>query len=677
MLCLAVACGGSPVAKPVPPPAAVKSAEPERTAKASSPEEVRYDCDTALKHDIRVRRVRGIRRLQGLDAGERFQNLGCQELDRTLRNELYEYADARLDIASADYIEQRCKDYKPPPPRLVRIEDSGQISSGVPHRPQSDTNQQVSGVDEPDLIEVDGNRFYAISGDRIVIFDTTDPGKPRELGSLHVEGAARGLFADGPHLVVLSSLGAPNPKRNCGLQCWERGERSPGRLTVFDVSDPRAPVSLRELEVSGYWLGARKIGSSVHVVTHDEWNARPELNLELDHVPANPAAAWAAFEEKRRANRKALEPFDLSTPLPRAAETVPGLPRAITECNASLTAGEGGGFTSILSFDLADRRPARRTLVRGWPGPFYATDRRLYLTTPRGGDTRVHQLSLEGASSRHVASGMVQARIPSQFALDEHESFLRVVTTEGTLSSLQVLHAQGSDLRRVGSVSFGPREETRAVRFAGDRGYAVTFPGVGRRVDPLFAFDLSDPERPRVLGELEVPGFSTYVHPLDEGHLLTIGYDADRRSGAVRGMVIQVFDVTRPSHPRTVDRRLIGSAGTSSAALTNHLAFTYFSPKNLLLLPLTVCERRKTAAEATFSGLMMFGVGSAGHLSQRGRVSHGDLTERNCNLFWTQGESAVERTALLGDFVYAVGDRTLSVVDLRAPYRARSTLPLR
>jgi uncharacterized secreted protein with C-terminal beta-propeller domain len=208
------------------------------------------------------------------------------------------------------------------------------------------------------------------------------------------------------------------------------------------------------------------------------------------------------------------------------------------------------------------------------------------------------------------------------------------------------------------------------VRFEGDRGFVVTF----KKTDPLFAFDLSNPKRPRLAGELKIPGFSTYMHLLDSTHLLTIGYDAaDQGSFAFfTGVLLQIFDVHDLANPTLAHKTVIGTRGSSSEALTNHLAFNLWQDK--LAVPMTICEGGGTngmyGTNMTFSGLIVYDVSTATGLTERGRVAHpgvnGAYNNASCNNWWTNANSNVERSIFMDDFVYSIARDIMRVQDLDA-----------
>jgi hypothetical protein len=201
--------------------------------------------------------------------------------------------------------------------------------------------------------------------------------------------------------------------------------------------------------------------------------------------------------------------------------------------------------------------------------------------------TYLHRFDVsEPGQLDYIASGIVDGGIYGQFALDEADGFLRVVTTEdnwstGSVNHLFVLEADGTDLELVGDAGpLAPGEQVYAARFVGDTGYIVTY----RQIDPLFVIDLSTPTDPVVLAELKIPGFSEYMHPMDDDHLLTVGRDGDEETGWTQNVALQVFDVTDRTDPVLMHKYVFEQSGSTEASVT-HKAVTYFAAKGLLALP--------------------------------------------------------------------------------------------
>jgi len=187
-------------------------------------------------------------------------------------------------------------------------------------------------------------------------------------------------------------------------------------------------------------------------------------------------------------------------------------------------------------------------------------------------------------------------------------------------------------------------------------GFIVTF----KKTDPLFVLDLSVPASPAIRGELKIPGFSTYMHMLDETHVLSIGYDADDQGSFAwfQGILLQVFDVGDPENPVLSHREVIGTRGSTSEAATNHLAFTYFRPRGLLAIPITICEGGSGGGYGqtmSFSGLRVYRVGTETGFELLGGVPHAAPSPTfSCSNWWTRSNSVVKRSIFMEDYVYSV-----------------------
>jgi hypothetical protein len=358
----------------------------------------------------------------------------------------------------------------------------------------------------------------------------------------------------------------------------------------------------------------------------------------------------------------------------------------------------------VVSVALDDDAPARTASIVSSPGAVYASSGSLYMAVPSeqgyGGGwyagyestpqlSAIHKfvISAHIADTRYVGSGLVKGRVLNQFAMDEKDQALRVATTSGHVpspdveSQLTILAGdeESGDLSQLGIVEhIGPKEDIRAVRFDGDQAFVVTF----KKTDPLFVIDLSNPSAPKITGELKIPGFSTYLHLLDGTHLLSIGYDAnDHDSFAFfDGVLLQIFDIGDPANPTLVHRYKIGTRGSSSEALTNHLAFNYFAPLKLLAVPMSICEGGGDGSFGdvlTFSGLMLFDVDVLTGIAEHGRMASPlppvgtfGVGGATCSNWWSSAGSEVKRSIFMDRVVYSISDALLEV----APVDASSTL---
>ena len=241
------------------------------------------------------------------------------------------------------------------------------------------------------------------------------------------------------------------------------------------------------------------------------------------------------------------------------------------------------GLNFMLSFDLAHGLAERGSVgVMSDQPMVYASIGSLYLATPdrQWWNTNIHRFDIsDPLQPSYFGSGAVRGQLLSQWSMSEHDGYLRVATTIQdrwpTVSNVFVLEAVGEgdegSLEQVGLVSgLGVTEEIKSVRFAGPVGYVVTF----RLTDPLYVLDLSDPTNPQTLGELKIPGFSKYLHPLSGGLLLGIGRDADPETGWERGLQASLFDVSDPANPTLLTVLPLGDDAFSPVE-SDHRAFRY------------------------------------------------------------------------------------------------------
>jgi hypothetical protein len=590
--------------------------------------------------------------------------------------------------------------------------NDGGGAGGAPPDPSpadySETNVQVPGVDEPDFVKNDAEHVYVAAGDAVRIIDARPAPEAHVVADAEIEGTATQMFVAEDRALVYSALDpATSPSwedswydtRPCTYNygCDFTGDGRPTKITVLDIADRAHPTVEREIWLSGSLVSARRIGTSVHTVVSDMARNIPGISYwpeGFDPSAASPAAIKSAFDRLRAENRRIITALPTGRLLPFARDVVHGAdgpheqdhPGACSNALAS-SLSDGTAITSVVSLDLASAGDLSMTSIMSQPGAIYASTDALYMAVQHDrwelGDavdgfedirdlSSVHKFAVGDGPARaeYRASGAVKGRVLNQFALDELDGDLRIATTVGfapdpaTHSTVTVLREAKGELVAIGQIDhIAPSEDIRSVRFDGDHGFIVTF----KKTDPLFALDLSIPEEPRVAGELKIPGFSTYMHLMDESHLLTIGYDAEDQGGFAwfTGMLLQVFDVSDMARPVLAHREVIGARGSSSDALLNHLAFNYFPALEALALPVTVCDGSTGDGdygdEVTFSGLMVYRVTPEDGFSLTGQVTHPPGEGVGCDNWWTDARSQVERSVFMEDHVFSVSRSRVKV----------------
>jgi len=294
---------------------------------------------------------------------------------------------------------------------------------------------------------------------------------------------------------------------------------------------------------------------------------------------------------------------------------------------------------------------------------------------PRDGQwTVVLQFALALGSPTFSRLYTVPGSIVNQFALDEHEGHLRIATTWGDMwrdpptSISNVYIYDTEDGRQTGKVEgLAPGERIYAVRFAGDTGYIVTF----RQVDPLFVLDLSDAAHPLVRGQLKIPGFSEYLHPISSSLLLGLGKDTedDASGGAlVLGVKLSLFDVGKPEKPVELASMTVGHRGTNSLASYEHKAFLFHPASGLLVLPMQVWERPKGneerySEEVVFDGAYLFYIHDQA-ISLYDKVSHqSDKMPKGWGGYGN-GERQIYRSVYMDANLVTISDRHVQIYDL-------------
>jgi len=586
------------------------------------------------------------------------------------------------------------------------------------------TNVQVKGVDEPDFIKTDGQYLYVVSGNALRIVKAWPPQDAQKVSVTVVEGLPRRLFLDGDRLVVFSAL-EPNgfqmaPVFECplmssfephgaqctyGYDCDFTGDGHRALALVYDVSDRTAPKLLRRIDMAGAYMNSRRIGDAVFTFVEIAPRAIPGLvfwpqgweEAMPEHVdlydilePDLPAAADKLFDDLKQVNRQLLLAAPLEDILPVGSDTVWNGDASTTQALSLVDCGQtylsllekGGSAVALIGFDLAEGKPADVTSVLARPGAVYGSEDSMVMAVRHypehsldlgaggplvaGQETVLHRfvIDADAASSDYGSTGLVPGRMLNQFAIDELDGYLRVATTTPgeTLADdsngIYVLAEGDGTMALVGKVEgIGLGEDIRSARFVGKVGYLVTF----HKTDPLFVLDLSDPLAPAVAGEIVVPGFSTYLHPIDDAHLLTIGYDAEDMGAFswFSGIRLQLFDVSDMGNPALVGAEVIGTRGTSTDAATNHLAFTWMPSEGRLALPMVVCEGGSDSTfggTMTFNGLMVYHVTPDKGFDYLGGIPH-ELAEDpdvSCFNWWTKSGSQVKRSILMDDWVFSI-----------------------
>ena len=594
---------------------------------------------------------------------------------------------------------------------------AGGVPDALPEaaRDYSATNVQVAGVDEADIVKTDGEHLYVLSGNEVVILKAYPAKEARVLARLHFPGTSHEAFIAENRLVVLG------------------GKAGEFLAHVYDVSSKEEPRMTRRLSLPGRYVTSRLIGDYAYVIitapvyealrpgkekvvlprikVDGEEQTVPPTHIHYFDVPDHSFQYTVILAVNVQDEN---EPVTEKTFLTGVSQNV-----FVSREHIYLTAGKmpdlvrlSRGFFERIIPVLPGELRAEMAEIRDAEADFAAKLRRaesliddyLYGVNPAGAGallnriaasyedwrrdiareqnmTVIHKLAAAGDTVEYLCKGEVPGQVLNQFSMDEYQGFFRIATTSerfafsGPWERRNNLYVLDEKMRVTGRLEgLAPGERIYAARFMGKRCYLVTF----RQIDPLFVIDLQDPHEPKVLGELKIPGYSNYLHPYDEHHLIGIGKEVAVEPviiedfvgekavtrvippGREIGIKVSLFDVTDPAKPLEVAKYIIEGWRADSPALRDHKAVLFSRSKNLLAVPVSLgywTEERGGCRQ--WQGAYIFDISLKG-ISLKGTVSHGpegrpDFPEYN---------RPVKRCLYIEDVLYSVSERMVKANDL-------------
>ncbi|WP_244931465.1 beta-propeller domain-containing protein [Nocardioides sp. W7] len=440
---------------------------------------------------------------------------------------------------------------------------------------ESGTNVQESGVDEPDVVKTDGELLVRLDDGVLTTYDVSGGSAPAELGRLVLSRARQGeLLLSGDTATVVAAQ-----------------DDGSTRVLTVDLADPAGPALTATSEYDARLVAARLHGSVVRVVVASGLPGLPFVQPRRSRTDRQAA----------RANRRLVRETTIEDWLPTIADDAEPV-RPLLDCSAVALPEEAAGLDTLAVVGFEADEPTERSvqgLAAAADVAYFSADH-LYLATghgtgwedccfigrgPRqtsvsglGGSTTIHDLALDGTSTTYLASGRVDGQVADRWAMDEQGGVLRLAVgptqLTGNFNSVLTLEQDGPRLVEVGRLDkLGVDEQIRSVRWFDGLAIVVTF----RQVDPLYAVDLTA-AAPTLLGELKIPGFSEYLHPLGKNRMIGIGQGP---TGTGRGWGAQVgfFNVTDLADVQRLD---VLSYGRNTQALAG------MDPRQLTWLP----ERR-------------------------------------------------------------------------------------
>ncbi len=584
----------------------------------------------------------------------------------------------------------------------------------------SQTNIQVAGVDEADVIKNDGQYIYMVKGDTVRIFDAYPPKDMQQVGEVHFDKVGftpQEMYVDGNRLVVVGQVYQnyyyPLPMAGVSSKMIMPPRPFQGPKTQvyqIDITDRTSPKQTRVLTFDGNYFTSRRIGDRMVMVMNDA----PDYWL-MDKIDTGEQLV-PNFQDGDKAEEPMVKCGDIhyfpgyARPNYLIVASIP-LDSATADVSKEVMLGSSENVYSSVNNLYVATTETNYNQITDWNWRVDHTN------------TLVFKFGLDTDGVTFKGRGSVPGRTINQFSMDESGDYFRLATTidswNADAPSSNNVYVMDKDMKQIGSITgIAPGERIYSTRFMGNRLYMVTY----QRVDPLFVIGLVDPKNPKILGKLKIPGFSDYLHPYDATHIIGFGKDTEEDKNIVkmRGFKMALFDVSDVANPIQQFSEIIGDQGTYSELLDNHKALLFDKEKSLLAFPITIvekvsadqldctkyrystclglCEKRCIPStctvdsagrstctsdcegpgsclspsydqyNTTFSGAVVYTLNLTDGFKLRGRVTHySDSDIAKMGNYWPyQYDLSIQRALYMGDVLYTVSQSMLKANDINS-----------
>jgi len=519
----------------------------------------------------------------------------------------------------------------------------------------SNTNIQVAGVDEADIVKTNGKYIFLTSENKFLIVNAYPADQMKIVSNSSVEGRISGLFISQDRLVIFED--ESYPIRDLPVGIMEPAIRPGGiiapyvngfHIKVYDTAQKQSPKLIRDISMNGTYVNSRMIDNWVYVVA------------------SQPAVIYGT------------DKYEVILPTISSDGKTEKVP--VTQIQYSDNGDVSSAYTMIVAINIQDGniKPSMKVMLTGFASTLYVSQQNIYVILPDGGwwsndgKTVVHRISINQGTMKIEASGAVIGRVLNQYSLDEYEDHLRIATTSSTFNPgmpggfSNNVYILNQKLETVGTLeNLAPGEQIYSARFMGAKGYLVTF----KNVDPLFTLDLANPQSPKVLGKLKIPGYSNYLHPFDANHIIGIGKDTvESKQGdfaLYTGVKVSLFNIANVSNSKEVSQLIIGDRGTDSAALNDPHALLFDSRNGLMVLP--ILEARilpekypqgvppEAYGEYVFQGAYVLQLDATTGITLKGTITHISDPETYLKSgYYMSSSSEIVRSLYIGETLYTI-----------------------
>ena len=453
-------------------------------------------------------------------------------------------------------------------------------SSSSNTKDYSTTNIQVENVDEADIVKTDGDYIYSISEDNVIITDVKDPKQPKVVATIQSEDddIPEDIILYKDKLVVISTKGNQT-------QRYYYNDRMNTVVKIYNITSREKPVLTKSYEMYEPYYTSRCVDNVLYVISSG--NLRKEDDeIVVGYNEDNMEKELSVDKIKYLKDVKTTKQTLISTvDLNNETADIKLDSYLMNISNAYVS--ENAIYLLNQKYNNDSKIPIK--LLFGFKGVFGLEDY-YEMDSESGYYTEIYKFDIK-ENVEYKAKTKVKGKTINQYSLDEKDNHLRIALYDNDGSRVAIFD---EDLKQIGiSDNVAKGEKMYSSRFIGDKVYFVTY----KTIDPLFVMDLSNETKPKVLGKLKIPGYSTYLHPYDENHIIGIGMETkeiiNRNSNGkvisttakVVGMKMALFDVSNVNSPVQISSVVIGDSRTTSAILTNPKALLFSKEKSLIAIP--------------------------------------------------------------------------------------------
>ena len=612
-----------------------------------------------------IRTVRSEKELYELYKGERHDGLSIIERLLTLP----------FSLLVDDYDYGRVYVNATPSTKWSEDKNTAEYAkSGESSKDYSKTNIQVEGVDEADIIKTDGDYIYSISENKVIITNVKNPSNPIIESTIYNDDAYPNDLLLYKNKLVVISAELSNSRYNYDYYYGYYDSRDT-IVEVYDIKQKDNPKRLKSFELQEPYFTTRCIEGKLYIFSKgylrkDDNNKKVLIDYKEDYKKKKININNIYYINDYYDNYQTLiAELDLND-----IKDVKVSSYLIDISNAYISQNN----IYLLDKDYDSNKVSIGSIF-GWKGIFGLID---IIEDDYSYDinTRIFKFNIDKSKGiKYQTSTKIEGTTINQYSLDEKDGNLRIALETDDGTRIAILD---KNLKLLGETEkLEEDEKMYASRFIGDKAYLVTY----RNTDPLFVIDLSDPRNPLVLGELKIPGYSTYLHPYDDNHLIGIGMETEevinRDSNGkvlsswvrITGMKMSIFDVTDISNPKEIDKTIIGDSRTASAILTNPKALLFSKEKELLAIPVNNYQDEFTVEDAddyeteidnytsrndyVSEGYFIYHVDLKG-FKLKGVINHEEETKKNYYYYY---QSKLLRGLYIEDNLYTVSEKEIKV----------------